>query len=130
MVTGLMFTMHGTQKLLGYPGNKPAVELTSLPGVAASIEVLAGTLIMVGLFGSLAAFLASGEMAVAYFMAHFPRAFWPIENQGELAVLYCFIFLYVAAHGSGMWSLDSLWHRRLSLVEAGQRAEAPRREAA
>lgn len=72
------------------------------------IELLAGLLIALGLFAGIAAFIASGEMAVAYFMAHAPSGFWPVVNKGEMAVLYCFAFLYIAAHGSGRWSLDDL----------------------
>ena len=80
----------------------------SLMGAAGIIEVVGGTLIAIGLFTSPVAFIASGEMAFAYFMAHAPRGFWPIMNGGELAVLYCFLFLYFAAVGSGRWSVDSL----------------------
>jgi putative oxidoreductase len=111
IVAGLMFTMHGTQKLFGIPGGKPGVPIGSMLGVAGITELICGLLILLGLFGSIAALIASGEMAVAYFLAHFPRAFWPIVNQGELAVLYCFAFLYIAAHGSGIWSVDNLLAR-------------------
>jgi len=76
--------------------------------VAGIIEFVCGALIVVGFFGSLAAFLASGEMAVAYFMAHFPHGFWPIKNGGEPALLYCFLFLYIAAKGSGTLRVDRL----------------------
>ena len=108
IVAGLMFTMHGTQKLFGVPGNTPTMPLASVVGVAGVIELVCGLMILLGLFASIAAFIASGMMAVAYFMAHFPSGFWPIINKGELAVLYCFIFLYIAARGSGVWSLDSI----------------------
>lgn len=130
VVTGLMFLMHGTQKLFGQPGNTPRVELGSLMGAAGVIELVTGTLIMLGLFGSLAAFLASGEMAVAYFMKHFPLGSWPVDNGGELAVLYCFMFLYVAARGSGMWSIDGLRRGGLRLVKPDETAEMPRPRAA
>jgi putative oxidoreductase len=108
IVAGLMFMMHGAQKLFGFPGHKPTVPIGSMMGVAGLIELGCGLLVMLGLFGGVAAFIASGEMAVAYFMAHAPRAPMPILNQGELAVLYCFAFLYIAANGSGIWSIDSL----------------------
>jgi putative oxidoreductase len=107
IVAGLLFLTHGVQKLFGMFGMQP-VPLASLIGAAGIIELVCGALMMVGLFGSIAAFIASGEMAAAYFMAHFPRGFWPIVNQGELAALYCFLFLHIAATGSGIWSLDAL----------------------
>jgi putative oxidoreductase len=108
IVAGLLFVQHGLQKLFGWLGAKGAVELMSQMGAAGIIEVVGGTLISIGLFTSPVAFLASGEMAVAYFQAHAPRGMWPIMNGGELAVLYCFLFLYFAAVGSGRWSVDSL----------------------
>lgn len=89
----------------------PVAPLTSLFGVAGIIELVAGFLIMVGLMTRWAAFIASGEMAVAYFRAHQPQRTWPIENNGELAVLFCFAFLYIAARGAGVWSLDALRRR-------------------
>jgi putative oxidoreductase len=107
IVAGLLFMTHGVQKLFGMFGMKP-MPLGSLPGVAGVIELVCGTLVLVGLFGSIAAFIASGEMAAAYFMAHLPQGFWPIVNKGELAALYCFLFLYIAATGSGIWSIDAL----------------------
>lgn len=104
IVTGLMFAMHGTQKLLAWPGNRPRA--TAMPQlIAGVIEVVAGPLIALGLFASWAAFLSSGLMAVAYFWRHSPDGFWPIVNRGELAVVYCFLFLYIAAKGSGVWSV-------------------------
>ncbi len=81
-------------------------------GVAGIIELVGGLLIALGLFASYAAFIASGEMAYAYFTQHAPRGTWPILNGGELAVLYCFLFLYIAATGSGVWSVDALTGRR------------------
>ncbi len=108
IVTGIMFMMHGTQKLLGFPGDKPTVDLASQIGLAGIIELVGGLMIALGLFASIAAFIASGEMAVAYFQAHAPRHPLPILNQGEPAVLYCFLFLYIASRGSGVWSIDSL----------------------
>jgi putative oxidoreductase len=104
IVTGFLFAFHGAQKLFGAFGGQ-AQPLASMPGAAGAIELVCGVLVMVGVLTGIAAFLASGEMAVAYFLAHAPKGLWPIENQGELAVLYCFAFLYIAARGAGMWSL-------------------------
>jgi putative oxidoreductase len=112
IIAGLMFAMHGTQKLFGWPGTKdPAtVPLMITAGV---IEVVAGVLIAIGLLTSWMAFIASGEMAVAYFKAHaHPIISWPILNEGELAVLYCFVFLFMAGYGSGIWSVDNARRRR------------------
>jgi putative oxidoreductase len=108
IVFGLLFLSHGAQKVFGLFGgvNGSAVPLSSLFGVAGAIELVLGALIAVGLLGGYAAFVASGEMAVAYFIAHFPHGFWPLENKGEEAVLYCFAFLYLATQGSGIWSVD------------------------
>jgi putative oxidoreductase len=105
-VAGVMFACHGAQKVLGWLGGKAIPPGATLPFASGVIELVAGTLIAVGLFTSIAAFIASGEMAVAYFMVHAPRGFWPIQNQGELAVLYCFVFFYMAARGSGAFSVD------------------------
>ena len=110
IVAGLLFACHGAQKLfglLGGVGEQPGVAVTwwSLMGVAGLIELVGGLLIALGVLASYAAFIASGEMAFAYFTSHAPRGFWPIENGGELAVLYCFMFLYMAARGAGRWSL-------------------------
>jgi putative oxidoreductase len=112
IVAGFLFFQHGLPKLFGGFGSKGPVELTSQMGLAGVIEVFGGAAIALGLFTSPIAFIASGEMAVAYFQAHVPRGFWPIENGGELAALYCFVFLYFAAAGSGKWSLDSAFRRR------------------
>jgi putative oxidoreductase len=117
IVSGLMFILHGTQKLFGYPPmEKPMTfAIMSVPGVAGLIELVCGTLILLGLLTGIAAFIASGEMAVAYFMAHAGKGgFWPLQNHGELAVLYCFVFLYFAAHGGGIWSIDSVLRRRVT----------------
>jgi putative oxidoreductase len=105
IVSGLMFAMHGTQKLFGFPTGSP-VQIVSLMGLAGIIELATGVLIAVGFRTHWAAFLASGQMAVAYFRVHASQSAYPIMNRGELAVLYCFLFLYMAAHGSGPWSLD------------------------
>jgi len=114
IVIGFLFVLHGTQKLFGVPILAPG-PIGALGTTAAVIEIAAGALVMIGLFASFAAFIASGEMAVAYFMAHQPRAALPIQNQGELAALYAFVFLYIAARGSGPWSVDSLIRGRNNL---------------
>ncbi len=114
VITGFLFMQHGAQKLFGVlvVPPKTAVELFSLLGLAGVLEFFGGLLILLGLFTRPAAFLLSGLMAVAYFMAHAPKGFWPVLNKGELAVLYCFVFLYLAAAGGGAWSLDRLRSRR------------------
>jgi len=111
IVAGLLFALHGAQKLFGVLGGTK-VPLFSLYGAAGVIEFFGGLLIALGLLGCWAAFIASGEMAVAYFMGHFPKGFWPIQNGGELAVLYCFVFLYIATRGSGVWSVDAAFARK------------------
>ena len=107
IVAGFLFSLHGVQKLFGALGGQ-SVELMSQMGLAGVIELVGGVLIAIGLFTSPVAFLASGEMAVAYFQAHHPRGLWPIQNGGEPAALYCFLFLYFAAVGSGKWSVDAI----------------------
>jgi putative oxidoreductase len=111
VVAGVLFACHGAQKLFGVLGGmgQPGVAapLFSLMGLAGVIELFGGLLIAIGLFTGYVAFIASGQMAVAYFMAHYPRGFWPLENTGEPAVLYCFIFLYIASRGGLKWSIDS-----------------------
>lgn len=105
VVTGFLFSCHGAQKLFGVLGGQKAADpLMVFGGV---IELGGGVLVALGLGTAVAAFLASGMMAVAYFMAHAPRGFWPIVNKGELAALYSFVFLYVATRGGGRWSLDA-----------------------
>ena len=108
IVTGLLFLEHGTAKLFGFPVFPEGMPhpLPTLILASAIIELVCGLLVAVGLFTRLAAFIAAGEMAVAYFMAHFPKSFWPIVNMGEAAILYCFIFLFLAAAGAGAWSVD------------------------
>jgi putative oxidoreductase len=115
VVAGLLFACRGAQKLFGVFGGIGGLPGTSMPlfslmGLAGGIELVGGLLIALGVLTSLVAFIASGEMAFAYFMQHFPRGFWPIQNGGELAVLYCFLFLYIAANGVGMWGA---WRSRL-----------------
>jgi putative oxidoreductase len=104
VVAGLLFAVHGAQKLFGVLGGQK-MPLASLFGLAGVIELVGGLLIAIGLFTSWAAFIASGEMAVAYFMVHAKQGFWPVLNKGELAVVYCFLFLYIACRGGGRWSV-------------------------
>ena len=119
IVAGFLFWCHGAQKLLGlFPGPQGPMHPHGILLVAGIIEFTCGILIAIGFLASPAAFLACGEMAFAYFMAHFPRAFWPIQNMGEPAVLNCFIFLYIAAHGSGMFGLDRIFNKRPKTAQA------------
>jgi len=115
IVLGVLFACHGAQKLFGVLGGTTG-DLFSLRGLAGIIECVGGLLIAVGFLTSYAAFLASGEMAVAYFMSHVPRGFWPIQNNGELAVMYCFIFLYIASRGVGAWGIDKARNTPLSAI--------------
>jgi putative oxidoreductase len=109
IVAGLLFLEHGTAKLFGFPVFPDGMPdpLPTIILASAIIELVTGLLVALGLFTRLAAFIAAGEMAVAYFMVHFPKSFWPIVNMGEAAILYCFIFLFLAAAGAGAWSMDS-----------------------
>jgi len=113
-VSAFLFIAHGTQKLLAWPVNQPrnSVDLMSLSGAAGMLELFGGAMLFFGLFTRPVALVLSGEMAVAYFLRHAPRNFWPILNGGELAALYCFLFLYFAAAGGGAWSLDALMRTR------------------
>lgn len=117
IVAGFLFLLHGTQKLFGFPpSGKPAMPLNTMMTAAGIIELVAGLMILFGLFAGIAAFIASGEMAFAYFMAHQPNGALPIQNGGESAVLFCFIFLYIAFHGSGVLSVDS-WLGKTKLAQ-------------
>jgi putative oxidoreductase len=109
IMAALLYLEHGTAKLLHFPIPQPGVPdpLPTILVAAAVIELVIGTLLVLGLFTRLAAFIASGEMAAAYFISHFPRGFWPVQNMGEGAILFCFIFLYIAAAGAGAWSIDA-----------------------
>ncbi len=111
IITGFLFMEHGTMKLFGFPSPIGDIPLLSLMGLAGTLEVVGGFLILVGLFTQPVSFILSGEMAFAYFMAHAPQGFWPALNHGEPAVLYCFIFLYLAAAGGGPWSVDRIFRR-------------------
>lgn len=111
IMTGFLFIPHGAQKLFGALGADPA-ELISLRGLAGVLEFFGGFLILIGLFTKPVAFVLSGMMAVAYFMAHAPRGFWPVLNGGELAALYCFVYLFLATRGGGPWSADALLRKK------------------
>jgi putative oxidoreductase len=110
IVVALLFMEHGLAKLLHFPVAQPGVPSPLPPILIAAewIEVIGGALITVGLFTRLVAFLCAGEMAIGYFMFHFPQSFWPIVNMGEGAILFCFVFLYIAAAGPGAWSIDAM----------------------
>lgn len=106
IVAGFLFLWHGAQKLFGYPSSTPPGAPAFITWVAGPIEFVGGILIMIGLLTRQAAFLASGLMAAAYWMAHGLKAPLPIQNGGELAALYCFVFLFIATQGAGIWSVD------------------------
>lgn len=113
IIAAFLFMQHGAQKIFGLlggsrGGSPPFLSQSWIGGV---LEFFGGLLLLLGLFTRPVAFILSGMMAVAYFQAHAPRAFWPIQNGGELAALYCFVFLYLSAAGGGPWSLDSIWRR-------------------
>ena len=110
IVVGLLFLQHGTAKLFGMPhvAMFDGLQLVSLLGFAGILELVGGVLMLVGLFTRQTAFILSGEMAVAYFMAHAPHGLFPILNQGEVAVVYCFVFLYFSVAGSGAYSIDAI----------------------
>mgnify|MGYP001157885881 FL=1 len=112
VVAGFLFLWHGTQKLFGFPGGSSGDRPFHITYIAGPIELFGGLLLMLGLFTRPVAFLCSGLMASAYWMSHGTRALLPIENRGELAALYCFLFLFLSAQGSGMWSLDALRGRK------------------
>jgi putative oxidoreductase len=108
IVTGLLLLQHGTQKLLGFPDptKGPIESFASLMGLAGTIEFVGGILLIIGLFTRPVAFICAGFTAVAYWMAHAPQGFWPALNQGELAIMFCFVFLYFVTAGAGPWSID------------------------
>lgn len=114
IVTAFLFIQHGSLKLLGFPPSEvfAGLKLISLIGFAGVLELFGGLLVLFGLFTRQVAFILSGEMAFAYFMAHAPHGFFPILNHGELAVLYCFVFLYLAVAGGGVWIVDQIQGRR------------------
>jgi putative oxidoreductase len=112
IMTGLVFLQHGTAKLFDFPHqatHHAYVLFTLVPGLQGLLELIGGVLIILGLFTRPVAFVLAGDMAVAYFKAHAPRGFFPLLNGGDLAILFCFAFLYFIAAGGGAWSLDALW---------------------
>ena len=108
IVAGFLFLWHGCQKLFGYPSPLPPDVPAFIVYGAGPIELVGGILVMIGLFTRYAAFITSGQMAVAYWMVHGTKAFLPLVNKGELAVLYCFVFLFIATQGGGIWSVDNV----------------------
>ena len=106
IVAGFLFLWHGTQKLFGFPTPMPMEAPAFIIYIAGPIELIGGILVMIGLFTRWAAFFCSGLMAAAYWMGHGTKALFPLVNGGELAALYCFVFLFISAHGSGIWSVD------------------------
>jgi putative oxidoreductase len=111
IVTAFLFMQHGAQKLFGFLGARQSPAPFTQAWIAGALEFFGGLLVLLGLFTRPVAFILSGMMAVAYFQAHAPKGFWHIQNGGELATLYCFVFLYLSAAGGGPWSLDSIWRR-------------------
>jgi putative oxidoreductase len=109
IVAGSFLILHGTQKLFGFPRPNQLAPLNGLMTVAGVIEIVCGLMVFLGFFASIGAFILSGFLAVAYFMVHQPMGGLPIQNQGELAAIYAFLFLYIASVGSGVWSIDSVF---------------------
>jgi putative oxidoreductase len=126
IVAALIFMEHGTQKLLGFPPSEdPGPAVLTLSGIAGLLELVGGPLLALGLFTRPVAFVLSGEMAFAYWMAHAPRSFFPVVNDGDAAILYCFVFLYLAVAGGGAWSLDNLRERSRRDTKAAAGPPAP-----
>jgi putative oxidoreductase len=120
IVAALIFMEHGTQKLFGFPPtDRPGPELFSLIGLAGVLEFVGGALLVLGLFTRPVALVLSGEMAVAYWMAHAPDSFFPALNGGDAAILYCFVFLYLVFAGGGAWSLDNAIRSKARFAEPG-----------
>lgn len=114
IIAGFLILQHGLQKIFGFPAGpqpQPTPPLLSMMGFVGILELVGGILLIIGLFTRPAAFILSGLLAVAYFMAHAPQGFWPVLNKGELAALYSFVFLYLAVAGGGEWSLDRMLRR-------------------
>jgi putative oxidoreductase len=108
IVAALLFFEHGTAKLLGFPASPHSPEFLSLSWIAGALELIGGPLLIVGLFTRPVAFILSGQMAFAYWLAHAPQSVFPLLNNGDAAILYCFIFLYLAFAGGGAWSVDAM----------------------
>ncbi|TCK30132.1 putative oxidoreductase [Ancylobacter aquaticus] len=109
IASALLLMQHGTTKVLGFPATQMSgVSLTSMPGIAGIIELVGGALLLIGLFSRPTAFILSGMTAVAYFLVHAPKDFYPLVNGGELAALYCFVFFYLTFAGPGPWSVDAM----------------------
>ena len=124
IVAALLFFEHGTSRLFGWPSPLPTPALLSMYWFAGAIELVGGALLALGLFTRPVALIMSGEMAFAYFISHAPAGFFPILNRGDAAILYCFIFLYIAFAGGGPWSVDALMGRKASAVVTGTAAQA------
>lgn len=114
IVSALIFIAHGTQKLFGFPASDFSPAAFSLPWIAGVLEVFGGAALLVGFYTRPVAFVLSGLMAVAYWMAHAPQSFFPVLNGGDAAILYCFVFLYLVFAGPGPWSLDAILGRESS----------------
>src|SRR4051812_8605154 len=129
VIIAFLFIQHGAQKLFGFLAAQPAAmpPLFSMVGIAGALEFFGGLLILLGLFTRPVAFILSGLMAVAYFMVHAPQGFWPVKNGGELAVVYCFAFLFMAVAGGGTWSLDQVLRRRKGLPDIGSASQEVRK---
>ena len=122
--TAFLFMSHGSAKILHLPYLPQYNDLPvfSLTGIAGLLELVGGFLVLIGLFTRPVAFILSGEMAFAYFMSHAPQAFLPLLNRGDSAVLYCFVFLYLAFAGPGPWSVDTMWRARRDVTSPGRGA--------
>jgi putative oxidoreductase len=116
IVVALLFFEHGTSRMLSLPAPQVMPEFLSLHWFAGAIEFVGGALLLVGLFTRTAALIMSGEMAFAYFLSHAPHSLFPIVNRGDSAILYCFVFLYIAFAGGGPWTLDAMLHRKRALA--------------
>jgi len=126
IIVAFLLIAHGAQKLFGFlaPPGMPGPALLSQIGIGGLLEFFGGGLLLIGLFTRPVAFILSGMMAVAYFQMHAPGGFWPLQNKGELAVLYCFVFLFFSVAGGGEWSVDRLWRRDATPLKAENYARA------